>query len=240
MSRPPDSAAPEDPPLSEAARAELAEQVADVLRPHLPSGTPGADALLSLGGFCAALAAANQRINLTGVTDPEGMALRHVLDSLTVSPLLKGATSLLDLGSGGGLPGIPLAIAHPHLTVTLAESRARKAAALAELVEDCKLSPRVTAVHARGEAWLADHTVDVVVARAVDETARLLKTLRPVRGQFSRLILMKGPAADEELATALPRLAALGFAPPERHEAELPAGAGRRVLLVFRGTALRH
>jgi 16S rRNA (guanine527-N7)-methyltransferase len=222
--------------LDDEARADLAGQVADLLRPHLPAGTPGAEALQSLGAFCAALAAATQHINLTGVTDPQGMALRHVLDSLTVSPLLKGATSLMDLGSGGGLPGIPLALAHPELSVTLAESRARKAAALAELVASCKLAPRVSAVHARGEQWLAEHQVDVVVARAVDQTVRLLKLLRPVRHQFSRLILMKGPAADEELATALPRLAALGFAPPERHEAELPAGAGRRVLLVFHGT----
>jgi 16S rRNA (guanine527-N7)-methyltransferase len=101
------------------------------------------------------------------------------------------------------------------------------------LVETLGLGPRVTAVHARGEAWLAEHAVDIVVARAVDETARLLKTLRPVREQFGRLILMKGPKADEELATVKPRLASLGFPYPEVHEADLPDGAGRRVLLVF-------
>lgn len=227
---------PADNASSDLARSELADQVADILRAHLPAGAPGADTLEAQARFCAALAAATEHINLTGVTDAEGMALRHVLDSLTVSPLLEGATSLLDLGSGGGLPGIPLALAHPELKVTLAESRERKAAALAELVEELHLSPRVTAVHARGERWLAEHKVDVVVVRAVTETAKLLKTLRPVRKQFGRLILMKGPAADEELAKVRPRLASLGFAPPERHEAELPAGAGQRVLLVFRGT----
>ena len=220
-------------PLSDTLPGDLAEQVADVLRAHLPEGAPGADVIPGLAAYCAALAEANQRINLTGVTDPEGMALRHVLDSLTVSPLLQGAATLLDLGSGGGLPGIPLAIAHPELTVVLVESRARKAAALAELVETLGLSPRVTAVHARGEAWLAEHEVDIVVARAVDETARLLRTLRPVRDRFGRLILMKGPKAAEELATVKPRLSSLGFPYPDVHEAELPDGAGHRVLLVF-------
>jgi len=227
MSLPPD-ATPTGP-----SGDELAEQVADILRAHLPTGAPGADAVEGLAGYCAALAAANEHINLTGVTDPQGMALRHVLDSLTVSPLLQGAASLMDLGSGGGLPGIPLAIAHPELTVTLVESRARKAAALAELVATLGLGQRVTAVHARGEAWLAEHEVDIVVVRAVDQTARLLKTLRPVRRQFGRLIMMKGPKAEEELATVKPRLHSLGFAYPEVHEAELPDGAGHRVLLVF-------
>jgi 16S rRNA (guanine527-N7)-methyltransferase len=227
MSSPSDSA-PTDP-----LPTDLADQVADILRAHLPAGAPGADTIEELAAFCAALAATNQHINLTGVTDPQGMALRHVLDSLTVSPLLQSAASLMDLGSGGGLPGIPLAIAHPELTVTLVESRERKAAALAELVESLGLSPRVTAVHARGEKWLAEHEVDIVVARAVDQTARLLKTLRPVREQFGRLILMKGPKADEELATVKPRLASLGFRYPEVHEAALPEEAGRRVLLVF-------
>jgi len=221
--------------LDDHGRAGFAEQVADVLATHLAAGAPGADSVEAQARFCVALAAANQQINLTGVRDPRGMALRHVLDSLTVSPLLGQARTLLDLGSGGGLPGIPLAIAHPDLTVTLAESRARKAAALAALVQELHLSPRVTAVHARGEAWLAEHGVDIVVARAVDETARLLKTLRGVRHRFGTLILMKGPKAEQELAAVKPRLAALGFGPPERHEADLPAGAGRRVLLVFRG-----
>ncbi len=222
--------------------AALAPHLAALL-PPVPAGTarrstpPVAELATGLARFCAALAQANERINLTGITDPEGMAVRHVLDSLTVLPLLAGCRTLMDFGSGGGLPGIPLALALPDLTVTLVESRERKAAALAELVRATGLGPRVTVAHARGERWLADHAADAVVARAVTDTAAMLESLRKVRGSFRRLILMKGPAADAELATAGRRAARLGFPPPERHDVTLPGGAGRRVLLVYAGSA---
>jgi 16S rRNA (guanine527-N7)-methyltransferase len=179
------------------------------------------------------LRSTNEHLNLTGITDAEGMALRHVLDSLTVLPLIAGAATLMDLGSGGGLPGIPLALALPDLAVTLVESRARKAEALAGIVAALDLAPRVTAVHARGEAWLTGHAVDIVVVRAVQETAGLLKRLRPVRPAFARLVLMKGPADAAPDAAALRRWQALGYPEPESHALDLPAGAGRRVLLCF-------
>ena len=218
--------------------AAFANEVARELR-RLPM--PGAEAggwpdglPESLGRFCAALAAANARLNLTGITDARGMAVLHVLDSLAAAPLLAGAATAMDLGSGGGVPGVPLALALPSLTMTLVESRERKAAALAALLDELGLPPRVTAAHARGEAWLKDHAVDVVVARAVESLPDLLKHLRPVRQGFKRLILMKGPAADDELASLGARLSSLGFPRPLRHEATLPDGAGRRVLLEFR------
>lgn len=228
----------------------FANAVADELRRHAPpAGLPGAgDATAtattgpgwprglpeSLGRFCAVLAAMNERLNLTGIDDPRGMAVLHVLDSLAVAPLLAGARTVMDLGSGGGVPGIPLALALPAVSMTLVESRERKAAALGEMVAELGLSPRVGAVHARGELWLKEHPVDVVVARAVESLPDLLKHLRPVRRQFQRLILMKGPAADDELAQLGSRLESLGFPKPVRHAATLPGDAGLRVLLDFR------
>jgi 16S rRNA (guanine527-N7)-methyltransferase len=197
--------------------------------PSLPIGALAR----SLADYCDVLRAANEQLNLTGITDPSGMVLRHVLDSLTALPLIAGAETLMDLGSGGGLPGIPLALARPDLRVHLVESRARKAAALAGIVDTLGLLPRVSAEHARGEAWLADHAVDIVIVRAVQETAGLLKRLRPVRPAFARLILMKGPADAEPDAALLRRFASLGFPEPESHAVELPEGAGRRVLLCF-------
>jgi 16S rRNA (guanine527-N7)-methyltransferase len=230
------------PPPDTGADPAFADEVERLLLPHLPAvaapaaGAPNvpAEALArALARHCATLRAANAHLNLTGITDAPGMAWRHVLDSLTVLPLIAGAGTLMDLGSGGGLPGIPLALARPALSVTLVESRERKARALAGIVDTLGLSPRVRAVHARGEAWLADHAVDVVVARAVAGTTDLLRRLRPVRPAFTRLVLMKGPADAAPDAAALRRWQALGFPEPERHEAELPQGAGRRVLLCF-------
>jgi 16S rRNA (guanine527-N7)-methyltransferase len=208
-----------------------ARDVAAILEQHLPPGRPGLAE--ELGRFCEVLAATNESINLTGITDAEGMAVRHVLDSLLALPLLEGCTSLMDLGTGGGLPGVPLAIARPDLAVTLVESRERKVAALQGMLDRLGLAPRVTAVHARGEEWLAAHTVDTVIVRAVSETAELLERLRKVRKRMQRLVLLKGPFADRELATVTPRLPRLGFALTGRHEASLPGEAGARVLLVF-------
>jgi 16S rRNA (guanine527-N7)-methyltransferase len=223
----------------------FADTVSATLRPHL-GGVPGlleggdtdqAGVLPALadelGRFCAALEAANRRINLTGIVDPEGMAVRHVLDALTALPALEGVGSVVDLGSGCGVPGIPLALARPELEVVLVESRERKAAALVELVDELGLAPRVTAVRARGEVWLADHPADVVVTRAVGSIAEQLRMLRKVRSCFRSLVMLKGPAADAELAELAGRLESLGFDYPSRHTAQLPNGAGTRVVLTF-------
>jgi 16S rRNA (guanine527-N7)-methyltransferase len=215
---------------------DFERDVQAALRRHRALLGPAADdgLIARLARFCTVLAETNQRINLTGIADPEGMAVRHVVDSLTLLPLLADAPSIMDLGSGGGVPGIPLAIALPAPQVTLVESRERKAAALDGMVRTLELFPRVRAEHARGEVWLAENAVHTVVARAVGETAELLERLRKGAGNMEQLILMKGPSVDEELAVVTPRLQRLGFRPPERHEAMLPGDAGRRVLLVFR------
>ncbi|MFQ5732297.1 MAG: 16S rRNA (guanine(527)-N(7))-methyltransferase RsmG [Planctomycetaceae bacterium] len=210
----------------------FSEQVAALLTQH---GLDPAEAALQ-GAFCEALRAANEAINLTGITDAPGMAVRHVLDSLLAREIVADSPTdrpLVDLGSGGGVPGIPLALALPEREVVLVESRERKAAALGRIVETLGLAPRVRAVHARGERWLADQTVDAVLTRAVGSTAEQLRMLSPVRTSFRRLIMFKGPAVDAELCTTRSRFAKLGFAEPARHEFTLPDGAGRRTLLVF-------
>jgi 16S rRNA (guanine527-N7)-methyltransferase len=226
-------------------RAAVAAAVERALAAHLPGrlGDPwhGLPESLTaeLARWCAALAAAHARINLTGITAPEDMAVRHVLDSLAALSCLPPPSdpplALLDLGSGGGAPGLPLALARPDLTVFLAESRGRKAAALADIVAELELAGRVTVVAQRGEIWLAGHAADVVVTRAVGSLVQQLELLAPLRPRFGRLVALKGPAGDDELAAARPRLARLGFAEPERHALELPGGAGRRVLFVFAG-----
>lgn len=221
----------------------FAARVVARLRPHLPAlrglgATVDRERLAAgLGAFCAALADVNRRVNLTGITAPEAMASRHVLDSLLACRLLDGSGPVVDLGSGGGVPGIPLALALPHRPVVLVESRARKATALTELVQRLGLGDRVRVVHARGEDWLATHVVDTVVTRAVGSVTAQLRLLSGVRPAFRRLIMFKGPAADDELSDARPRMGRWGFVEPARIEEELPERDGRRVLLVFSGAA---
>jgi 16S rRNA (guanine527-N7)-methyltransferase len=214
---------------------DFAQEVAAIVAPHLPAEVRDAPRLAAdLGRFCALLRDANERLNLTRITDARGMALLHGIDSLTALPLLRDCHTLADLGSGGGVPGIPLALARPDLRVTLLESRGRKAAALQQIVDALGLQRRVLVSPVRGEQWLAQHSVDAVVARAVGRAPDVLALLSPVRRGLHRLILMKGPTVDAELAELTPkRLYSLGFGLPKRLSTTLPDGE-RRILLQYR------
>ncbi|GJM21541.1 MAG: hypothetical protein DHS20C15_14560 [Planctomycetota bacterium] len=216
----------------------FAAEVERLIAPHL-SALPGLEAApddlaTQLGGFCAGLLAANATINLTGLKSAEDMAFGHVLDSLIALPLIGDRGTLLDLGSGCGVPGVPFALAQPARKVLLCESRARKSEALAGLVSGLELGPRVSVLHDRAETWLVEQKVDTVVARAVGRVGKLLEFLSPVRHGFKRLVLLKGPSVDAELDEVAEQLPTLGFELEQRVDAQLPEERGARVLLVFK------
>lgn len=125
---------------------------------------------------------------------------RHVLNSLAVAAEVPEGASVVDVGSGAGLPGIPLAIARPDLQVTLLESLLRRVNFLQMAVEELGLSERVRVVRARAEAH--DETYDVVTARAVAALPRLLEWCAPLIGPRGRLVALKGASAEAELADA--------------------------------------
>ena len=144
----------------------------------------------------------------------------------------------MDLGTGGGVPGLPLALVLPRRPVVLIDSRRKKARAVEALVASLGLAHRVDVVDRRGEAWLAERPpseprVDVVT-RAVGALVAQLRLLAPVRDRIGRLVVLKGPAGDEELAALGGLAGELGWVLDERLATELPAGAGRRVLLAWR------
>ncbi len=146
----------------------------------------------------------NQVMNLTRVTDPESMAIRHTADSLAALPLLaEGGEQLfrnvLDVGTGAGWPGLSIAIACPHLKVTLLDSTRKKIDFLQTVVNQLGLQDRVTCVWGRFEEWIRDHRkeVDLVTARAVGPVERLLGWC--TNSYFGPMLLWKGPAADGEL-----------------------------------------
>ena len=148
----------------------------------------------------------NQVMNLTRVTDPEAMAIRHTADSLAALPLLaEGGEQifhhLLDMGTGAGWPGLSIAIACPHLKVTLLDSTRKKVDFLQTIVEELGLQDRVSCVWARFEEWIRDHRkeIDLVTVRAVGPTERLLGWC--TNSYFGPMLLWKGPAADKELKT---------------------------------------
>lgn len=160
----------------------------------------------------------NQRINLTAITDRDEVFVRHFLDSLTLVPIVEdslGLSSLrcIDVGSGGGLPGIALAIVRPQWQITLLDSTRKKVNVLETFIDELALD-NVTAVWGRAEE-IADQPAhreqyDVAVARAVAELRELVEYCLPFVRPDGLMIAPKGTDIDEEVAAAEHALEVLG------------------------------
>ncbi len=190
-----------------------------------PEGDPLAAALAALGGppdgaarlhrYAALLRRWNRAFNLVSRRDEAELERRHLLDSLVAAPFLRGPR-VLDLGSGAGLPGIPLAVARPALAFVLADRRARRTRFLEEAVAALGLeNVRVATVDVR--RWEEGRgAFGTVVARAVAPLPELAALARPLLAPEGRLVAIKGPRLEEELAglagwrIARPRPPALG------------------------------
>ena len=177
------------------------------------------------------LARWNRTYNLTAVRDPREMVSRHLLDSLAMEPFLDGIDSLADLGTGPGLPGIPLAIARPGLRVTLVEANGKKARFLREAVRTLGLANAEVA-ESRIEALDRPGTFDAITARALATLPQILEFGGHLLAPGGKLLAMKGARPDEEIA-ALPR----GWRLETLHRLTVPGLDGERHLVVVgRGT----
>lgn len=185
-----------------------------------------------LADYLGRLLAMNTQVNLTAITDPAEAWTRHALDALTLVPLLaelRAGASVVDVGSGGGVPGIPLAIARTDLRVTLVESTQKKAAFLSAVADALGLT-NVTVRAERAEELLKMELrgrFDVATARAVGRVAVLAPWTVPFVKAGGRALLIKGARADEELVEAAPVLRHLRCA----HEATVATPTGRIVVL---------
>ena len=157
----------------------------------------------------------NTRMNLTALTAPEDVAVKHIIDSLTAydAALFDGARTLIDVGTGAGLPGIPLAVYAPHLTVTLLDSLNKRVRFLTEVTAAMGL-PNVRCIHARAEeaARTAEHRAayDIVVSRAVARLPVLLEYTLPFVRVGGTLLALKGRAYAEEQKEARRAAGVLG------------------------------
>jgi 16S rRNA (guanine527-N7)-methyltransferase len=142
----------------------------------------------------------NEKMNLTRHTTIEKFVTRDVVDSLQLAQLLEPGERVLDVGTGGGVPGIILAIARPDLKVSLCESTQKKARAVEEMVAELSLPVRVYAC--RAEDVLEMSTFDTLVARALAPLAKVLTWLKPHWESFDRLLMIKGPSWAEERSEA--------------------------------------
>lgn len=139
----------------------------------------------------------NASYNLTAVRDPEEMVVRHLLDSLAAAPYIKGDT-VADVGTGPGLPGIPLALAQPGKAYTLIESNGKKAAFLRHAVRTLALQ-NVTVVQERSDDYRPRGGFDTVICRAFAETDLALKMAGHLCVPGGRFVLLKGRDPAEEL-----------------------------------------
>jgi len=146
--------------------------------------------------YLALLAKWNKVYNLTAVRDVERMLTQHLLDSLAVLPYIKGA-SLLDVGSGAGLPGIPLAIALPEMHVTLLDSNHKKTAFLQQACIELKLI-NVSVVSERVETWQPPSKFDIVISRAFSDLAAFAKLAGHLCAPGGAMLAMKGVYPHEE------------------------------------------
>ena len=155
----------------------------------------------------------NQKMNLTAITDPQGIAVKHFADSLTAVNLLpEGAFSLIDVGTGAGFPGVPLALYRPDCRLTLLDSLNKRLTFLDTVCKETGLA--ATLIHARAEEGGQNPQLrekyDVACARAVANLPVLSEYCLPFVKVGGRFIALKGPDADRERADAARGIDVLG------------------------------
>lgn len=164
----------------------------------------------------------NRKVNLTAIRDPDEMISAHLLDSLVAAPLLEG-TTVLDVGTGAGFPGLPLAIVEPGRHFTLLDSNNKKIMFVEHVVRLLGLD-NVSTVKARGEDYAPGHGFDTVIARALATLPRLVEIAGHHVGEDGVFVALKGryPVSEiEELETpwshAVTELKVPGLEPGSRH-----------------------
>ena len=166
----------------------------------------------------------NKTYNLTSVREPAEMVTRHLLDSLTVLPHVSGR--VIDIGSGAGLPGIPLALATSALHVTLLDSGGKKARFLRHVQRGMALA-NVEVVEARAEAFTPEQRFDCVVARAFSSLREFLETTAHLGADRGRWLAMKGKLDRKELADVPP-----GFRVEQEIQLKVPGLDEERHLII--------
>lgn len=178
----------------------------------------------------------NESVNLTAVVDPFEAVRLHVVDSLAVLPLLEAAPegTLLDIGTGGGFPGVALAIASQRSTILL-DSSGKKLDAVRRALSGSAVRPVPLTVHARAEEYARDHPGDAsfVVARAVAELPVLLEYAAPLMAPGGHFVAMKGTLASRERSSGDAAARLLGLRPEQAVTYALPGRGETRTAAVY-------
>jgi len=216
----------------------------DSAREILSSGAAGLGIALddrqldALKAFTGLLLEWNAKFNLTRITDPREIAVRHYLDSLSLLPLveIKPGSAVIDIGAGAGFPAIPLKIARPDLKMTMLDSVRKKLTFLDVVVRELHLAD-VELVHGRaediGRAEGYRERFDLAVSRAVARLNALAELCMPFCRAGGKFVAYKGPEVDEEIKEANRAISILGGELEAAHKFALPHSDARRTLVVI-------
>ena len=178
----------------------------------------------------------NEKINLTAITDPNEVILKHFIDSLTINKYIKENSTLADVGTGAGFPGIPLKILRPDLKITLVDSLNKRINFLNEVINKLNLV-NIETVHSRIEDFGKDkkyrESFDFVTARAVANLAVLSEYLLPIAKVGGQCVCMKGSSVEEELSNGKNAIKVLGGKIKNIDEFVLPdSDMSRNVIII--------
>ena len=196
----------------------------------LPADVPNRHRLIEKAGHHLRLvAAANEYMNLTRITNAQEAAIKHVYDSVAPWQCFAGARRILDAGTGAGFPGVPLSVVFPEARFSLVESIQKKARFLDSAVDSLDLA-NVHVFPERAEHVALTQKPDIITARAIAPLGRILELFNKALRNGTKLILYKGPDVDEELSEAEKhRLHATVI-----YRYELPQGLGVRTVIEVR------
>lgn len=178
----------------------------------------------------------NEKINLTAITNPKEIIVKHFVDSILAAKYIKSGASIIDVGTGAGFPGIPLKIYDDSYKVTLLDSLNKRTIFLQDVVEKIGLND-VEIIHGRAEDYAQDkkfrEKFDYAVSRAVAPLNILLEYLVPYTKVNGFIVAMKGSNAEEELLLAKNAINKLRVELREKEVTNLPDDSGERHILLF-------
>jgi 16S rRNA (guanine527-N7)-methyltransferase len=180
-----------------------------------------------LVGYVSLLDKWNKAYNLTSVRNPDEMLVRHILDSIVVEPHLQGSR-FIDVGTGPGLPGIPLAIVRPDSHFTLLDSLGKRVRFLRQVQHELKLE-NITPVQSRVEDFPAEPPFDGVISRAFASLSDMVNWCHHLPAEHGRFYALKGVRPDEEI-TELP----VGFSVENIVKLNVPSLEGERHLVLIK------
>lgn len=188
----------------------------------------------------------NEKINLTAITKPEEIILKHFIDSLTIAKDIEKNAKIVDVGTGAGFPGVPLKIIRKDIEITLLDSLNKRILFLQEVIQQLKLT-KIEAIHSRVEDFGRDKryrdTFDYSVSRAVANLATLTEYLIPLVRLKGYCICMKGVNVEEEIQQSKNAITILGGKIEKIDKFQLPdSDMNRNIIKIqkIKGTPLKY